>query len=755
VTTPNQLPTRLIFGPFKVNASTGELLNGSIRVRLSAQPFAILLVLLKNPGELVTREQLREQIWGEGIFVDFEHGLNSAMNKLRSALGDSVENPRYIETMAGRGYRFVGTLDSGDVVPVRPLPTLEARGKGRPRGRSVAVWERLIWAVGAIVCLAFGLRFHNAATSQPNFTLTRITADPGLSGFPALSSDGTLMAYSSDGGLNGERDLYVKQVAGGQPIRLTFDGAGNTMPDFSPDGAKIVFRSNRNSGGIYEIPALGGEARLLAPAGLNPKYSPDGSLVAYWVGTAGIAAAVPGSGEVWIVPVTGGAPRRVGANFSAARQPIWLPDGKRLLFVGYTSTKAYENSAIDWWVLATDGGAGVRTGLYDALVRNALRPSVSTSTPGLRSPFIPSPGCWPAVGNTVIFSLATGEQADLWEIGLSLRTGKVNGAPKRLTAGTVKELYPSCTRGETLAFTGVETTRNVWSLAFDLDRGMLTSKSTLERVTIGPSSQEYVSIADNGRLLAFASNQSGQTNIWMRDLMTGKEVPLASSSLAQHYPVSSASGDKIAFSVFERENRAVYVSAPGGPSERICEGCLRATDWSRDEKTILVFGGNPYQIDTLDVASHQRTPILKDPNYSLLYGRFSPDNRWVSFTVRTQPSQARIVIAQLNGQKPIPESAWITIAESTGGDWANWSPDGRTVYFSSTRDGHSCFWGQRIEALSHRPVGEPFPALHLHGRVYYQPGTAWGGWSVGGGRIAMVLAEDTGNIWTMSRLRSR
>jgi tricorn protease-like protein len=241
----------------------------------------------------------------------------------------------------------------------------------------------------------------------------------------------------------------------------------------------------------------------------------------------------------------------------------------------------------------------------------------------------------------------------------------------------------------------------------------------------------------------------------MRDLMTGKEVPLASSSLAQHYPVSSASGDKIAFSVFERENRAVYVSAPGGPSERICEGCLRATDWSRDEKTILVFGGNPYQIDTLDVASHQRTPILKDPNYSLLYGRFSPDNRWVSFTVRTQPSQARIVIAQLNGQKPIPESAWITIAESTGGDWANWSPDGRTVYFSSTRDGHSCFWGQRIEALSHRPVGEPFPALHLHGRVYYQPGTAWGGWSVGGGRIAMVLAEDTGNIWTMSRLRSR
>jgi len=86
---------------------------------------------------------------------------------------------------------------------------------------------------------------------------------------------------------------------------------------------------------------------------------------------------------------------------------------------------------------------------------------------------------------------------------------------------------------------------------------------------------------------------------------------------------------------------------------------------------------------------------------------------------------------------------------------ADWSPDGKTVYFSSARDGHSCLWGQRIEAGSHRPVGEPFAAVHLHGRVYYRPGTMWAGWSAGGGRIAMLLAEDTGNIWMMSRQRSQ
>src|SRR6185295_1457925 len=127
---------------------------------------------------------------------------------------------------------------------------------------SVGVWERLIWAVGALVCLGIGLRFRSAPAALPNWTLTRITADPGISRFPALSPDGKLVAYSSDRGLDGDLDLYVKQVAGGPPIRLTSDGAGNTSPDFSPDSSKIVFRSNRDGGGIYELPSFGGEVRL-------------------------------------------------------------------------------------------------------------------------------------------------------------------------------------------------------------------------------------------------------------------------------------------------------------------------------------------------------------------------------------------------------------------------------------------------------------------------------------------------------------
>jgi len=433
----------------------------------------------------------------------------------------------------------------------------------------------------------------------------------------------------------------------------------------------------------------------------------------------------------------------VGSNFTTARYFIWSPDGKHLLFVGYTSAKAFETSSIDWWLVATNGGDAVRTGAYEALIHAGLQ--VRDNSRNIPVPGIPKPGCWTASGDTVIFSLASGDRQNLWEIGASPRTGKVSGVLKRLTTGTGNEVDPSCASGGALAFTSLETRRDIWSLPFDLDRGR--SKGALERITQGPPRRENPSLSNNGRYVAFASDQSGRPNIWMRELATGKELSVASSLFVQRYPVSNASGTRIAFSVYEKDKRVVYVSAPAGPLEKRCEGCLRATDWSRDEKTLLVFGGNPYQINVLDLASHKQAPLLKHPTYNLLYGRFSPDNRWVSFTARIQPSLGRIAIAPVDGPKPVPESAWIAIAEARADDYANWSPDGKTLYFTSVRDGHNCLWGQRIEVSSGRPVGEAFTVQHLHGRVSFEHD----GWSVAGGRIGLALVEVTGNIWTMSR----
>ena len=349
----------------------------------------------------------------------------------------------------------------------------------------------------------------------------------------------------------------------------------------------------------------------------------------------------------------------------------------------------------------------------------------------------------------MLFANLGGDTDNIWEIGMSPETGKVSGAPRRLTVGAGNELEPACASGDAFTFTNAETIGDVWSLPFDLDGGR--PLGALDRFTQGRFMRKDPSLSGDGRYVAFASNQSGQMNIWLRELATGRESQVTSSPLRQRFPVINASGSQIAFSVWENGKRFVSVSAPGGVPEMLCEGCLRAQDWSRDGKSLLAFGGSPFQFFILDLASHRQTTLLRHPKYNLLYGRFSPDYRWVTFTARIQPGHARIMIAPADGPKPIPESAWIQIAEERDEDWANWSPDGNTLYFTSARDGHYCLWAQRLDALSHRPVGEAFPVQHFHGRASYQQN----GWWAAAGRIAVVLNERTGNIWMMSRSGGR
>ena len=110
MTEPNPA-RRYRFGVFEADASTGELRRQGIRVKLNAQPFQVLLLLLDRPGQLLTREEISRDLWPEGTFVDYEHGVNSAVNRIREALGDTASNPRFVETLARRGYRFVAPVE--------------------------------------------------------------------------------------------------------------------------------------------------------------------------------------------------------------------------------------------------------------------------------------------------------------------------------------------------------------------------------------------------------------------------------------------------------------------------------------------------------------------------------------------------------------------------------------------------------------------------------------------------------------------
>ncbi len=122
---PSNKENRLLrFGVFEVDLAAGELRKNGGRIRLQKQPFQVLAALLQNAGQVVTREELREKIWPADAFVDFDHSLNTAVNKIREALGDSASSPRFVETLARRGYRFIASVENAEVETTMPAPAL-------------------------------------------------------------------------------------------------------------------------------------------------------------------------------------------------------------------------------------------------------------------------------------------------------------------------------------------------------------------------------------------------------------------------------------------------------------------------------------------------------------------------------------------------------------------------------------------------------------------------------------------------------
>src|ERR1700761_5021889 len=122
-----QIDRRYRFGVFEADGAGGELRRQGVRVRLNAQPFQVLCMMLERPGELLTREEISRELWPDGTFVDYEHGVTSAVNRIREALGDTASNPRFVETLARRGYRFVAPGERvGEPVAAAVEPVAEA-----------------------------------------------------------------------------------------------------------------------------------------------------------------------------------------------------------------------------------------------------------------------------------------------------------------------------------------------------------------------------------------------------------------------------------------------------------------------------------------------------------------------------------------------------------------------------------------------------------------------------------------------------
>ena len=166
---------RVQFGVFEADLKTGELRRSGVRVRLQSQPFKLLAALLSRPGEIVTREELQQLLWGTDTTVDFDHSLGIAVNKLREALGDHAENPRFVETLAKRGYRFIAPVKTFDN---QSLPPQEgSRAQEETATRKTGASPAWLWVAGALALLSvtLGLALLLRAPSHTPFRVVQVT----------------------------------------------------------------------------------------------------------------------------------------------------------------------------------------------------------------------------------------------------------------------------------------------------------------------------------------------------------------------------------------------------------------------------------------------------------------------------------------------------------------------------------------------------------------------------------------------------
>jgi Tol biopolymer transport system component/DNA-binding winged helix-turn-helix (wHTH) protein len=289
------------FGPFEADLRTQELRKHGIRLRLAGQSFQILCILLERNGELVTRDELRLALWPENTYLDFDHGVNAAVNRLREALGDAADDPHLIETLPRRGYRFIGVIepvttssptspDPRRILPASP-PSIDRPAPPGTWFRQLRTW---IWLVpfGAIFLLGafISLRLPSHGSPRPPNPVP-FTAFPGIEIYPTFSPNGSQIAFAWNGdpktGAEGF-DLFVKMVGSEEILRLTHHPSTWLSPAWSPDGTQVAFlRRNAGDSGLYLVPALGGPERKLVPTNMpydafsSISWSADGTTIAF------------------------------------------------------------------------------------------------------------------------------------------------------------------------------------------------------------------------------------------------------------------------------------------------------------------------------------------------------------------------------------------------------------------------------------------------------------------------------------------
>ena len=387
--------------------------------------------------------------------------------------------------------------------------------------------------------------------------MQRLTSDTGASLSGAMSPDGKLVAYSSDRAGEGSFDIWVQQVAGGDPVRLT-KGLGNCYEAvFSPDGSQLVFRCDSAGGGVYTVATLGGAPRRVAD-GQDPQFSPDGSRIAYLPN--GEYAGQGTDAAILIIPAQGGAPKEVKAKGRIYGRPVWTADGKGFLFMGSGMSPP---RGLDWQYLSEDGKTQRLLGAWPHI----LEVSPTGAVP------------WSRLGKDILFNNWHTDGANVYRMPLDERTHEALGPAEALTVGAGFNFKPSASAdGKRIAFgNGTTVASNLWSVNFEERSGKVTGQPV--KFTEGLERRAALQPSRDGKTVVYVAQLGNATEVRFRELATGKETRLAAGTMGTTATISP-DGRQVAYNMPAQASSPIFlVASNGGAPKKVCDSCGRPIEW--------------------------------------------------------------------------------------------------------------------------------------------------------------------------------
>lgn len=643
---------RLAFGLFEVDVQAGELWKSGFRVKLQSQPFKILVALLEQPGQVVTREDLQALVWGKSTNVDFDHSLGTAVNKIREALGDSADNPRFIETLARRGYRFIAPVQTLGAPPVQAEPSLPAEPATQvvPAVSAAAVtparselrWQPILVAA-LVAALLTGLivaridRAHPVTvplhlaqiTHSGHFASTIVTTEDIL----AAATDGThLYATTLD---HGQARLAAVALTGGAvfPLDVPAEIASPAVSDISPDGSRLLVRDH------------------LSPESEQP---------------------------LWVIPTLGGSAQRVGNVL--AHDATWMPDGQNILFAnGNRLLLASPNGQNPelyasfpgraFWLRWSPDGTLLRFTVVDPIAHTVslwqltAKDRLATRVlPDFSNPSTECCGVWADGGRSFVFQSNHDGATNLWRLD-----GNSTTDPVRVTDGPLEFQSPVASRtGSRIFFLGTDTRS-------ELDR--LTSNGEL--VPLGGLLTDAVRM-EYSRDKQWVAWTDTSGHLWRARTDGNERIQLTADKLDVFMARWSPDGSHLAL-MARAPGKAwtLYLMANDGSDLRpLLNESRNAADpsWSPDGNT-LVFGrtndrmgseaGRTLEFLDLKTGATRAVPHSED----LFSPRWSPDGRYIAALSLDQRHVSLFDVAA---------QTWHPLSLASGAD-PLWSPDSHSL----------------------------------------------------------------------------